>query len=108
MAEANLVRAIGCLKDYEGLRGDGAYHLPVTVEVPVMQDKVERFMQYAEAHPEMAFRVEHEGFSEAGWSPVGLAKAGCFSMVPPNVILCPELAPYVKGIRGPYSRPTGR
>lgn len=91
----------------------GAYALPLRPEAVTSGRRaavelgkfVDDLMDYAEANPQDIFRVEWDGFEVAEYAPAEIGKL--FSMVSPNVHLPPELAPFCKGIRGPYGMKSG-
>lgn len=83
----------------EGLQGS-SYAIPTktahlrALPLPIIATYVHRFLNFAEAHPELKFLVTAIGCGLAGYTPRDIGPM--FRGAPPNCILPPGFAPYVE------------
>lgn len=84
----------------EGRQGD-AYAIPtknqyiVTLPLGAIADGVNRFLDYAVAHPDLTFELTPIGCGLAGYSPHQIAPM--FLGAPPNVLIPPAFAAVLEG-----------
>ena len=82
----------------EGLQGR-SYAIPTkderlrTLPVYAINDYVDQFMQFAEANPDITFRLTPIGCGLAGYSPADIGPL--FSGAPKNVIIPDEFKPFI-------------